>query len=93
MAAYKQIEYLHKLDHAAFDKEFEPGTIAVNSGIYRCTNCGDEAACTKGDPLPPQDHRQHIPIQGPIRWRLVVFAEQTRPEQRGNRSDRIKHRD
>jgi hypothetical protein len=34
------------------------------SGIYMCTNCGDEAACNKGDPLPPQDHRQYKPSKG-----------------------------
>ncbi len=76
MAQYKYVQYLHQNDSAEYDKTFEPGTIALNSGIYRCTNCGDEDACNKGKPLPPQNHRQHNPANGPIRWKLLVFAQQ-----------------
>ena len=51
MAQYKYGEYLHQSNHEEFDKTYAPGTIAANSGIYRCTNCGDEEACNKGNPL------------------------------------------
>ena len=76
MAQYKHGQYLHQNNHQEFDNAYEPGTIAANSGIYRCTNCGDENACNKGNPLPPQNHRQHSPANGPIRWKLLVFAQQ-----------------
>jgi hypothetical protein len=73
MAQYKYAQYLSLNQHSAFDDLNEPGTIAANSGIYRCENCGDEYACNKGNPLPPQNHKQHSPNRGPIRWRLIVF--------------------
>ena len=76
MAQYKFGQYLHQKDAPAYDETFHPGTIAANSGIYRCTNCGDEDACNKGNPLPPQNHRQHNPANGPILWKLLVWAQQ-----------------
>ena len=76
MAQYKYGNLLAQNNHEAFDTELTPGTIAPNSGIYRCTACGDENACNKGNPLPPQNHKQHSPSQGAIRWKLLVFAVQ-----------------
>jgi hypothetical protein len=76
MAQYKNGQYLHQNNHTEFDNVYAPGTNAPNSGIYRCTNCGDEDACNKGNPLPPQNHRQHNPANGAIRWQLLVFAQQ-----------------
>lgn len=75
MAQYKHGQFLQQSNHAAFDVEHQPGAIAPDSGIYRCTNCGDEYACNKGNPLPPQNHKQHPPNTGPIRWKLLVFAQ------------------
>jgi hypothetical protein len=76
MALYKYAQYLSTSDSDAFDKLWEPGQVPAHSGIYRCTNCGDEDACNKGNPLPPQNHRQHNPNLGPIRWKLLVYAQQ-----------------
>jgi hypothetical protein len=76
MALYKDGDRLQHSSHSAFDAEHVPGTVVENSGIYRCTACGDEVACNKGNPLPPQNHRQHNPAQGAIRWKLLVFAQQ-----------------
>lgn len=76
MASYKYAHYLTVNNHEAFDTELTPGTISANSGIYRCTVCGDEIAANKGNPLPPQNHHQHNPSQGSIRWKLIVFAVQ-----------------
>jgi hypothetical protein len=76
MASYKHGEYLHQNQHEEFDRVLTPGTIAANSGIYRCVGCGDEVACNKDNPLPSQNHRQHNPNQGAIRWKLLVFAIQ-----------------
>lgn len=75
MALYKDASKLTQSTHAAFDAELTPGTVVVNSGIYRCVNCGDEIAANKGNPLPPQNHHQHR--NGlPIRWKLLVCAVQ-----------------
>ena len=72
MAYYKDSNYLTKTDHALFDKLFEPGATTPYSGVYRCEVCGKEDTSIKNKPLPPQNHHQHSPYQGPIRWRLVV---------------------
>lgn len=76
MAQYKHGKYLQQSDHSAYDELHQPGATCQNSGIYRCESCGDEIASNKGDPLPPQNHRQHDPAKGAIRWRLIVFAQQ-----------------
>lgn len=76
MALYKHGQHLNQSDHEEFDKDYSPGMICPNSGIYRCQGCGDEIAANKGDPLPPQNHHQHAPGQGSIRWRLLVFSQQ-----------------
>jgi len=76
MALYKYADNLHQNSHEAFDAELSPGIVVSNSGIYRCVNCGDETACNKDNPLPPQNHHQHAPERGPIRWTLLVCAIQ-----------------
>jgi hypothetical protein len=72
MAYYKYSNYLAQSQHAYFDSLYEPGQITPYSGIYRCEECGREDTSISGKPLPPQNHHQHTPRQGPIRWRLVV---------------------
>lgn len=75
MALYQDgSELTHKVD-PKFDTTYTPGTKAPYSGIYMCTNCRDEDACNKGDPLPPQNHRQHDPAKGPIVWRLLIQTQ------------------
>lgn len=76
MALFKHGSLLFPSDGSAFDAVYHPGVPAPFSGIYRCTACGDEDACNKGYPLPPQNHRQHRPEQGAIRWQLLVFPQQ-----------------
>ena len=75
MALYKYSTNLAPSDHDAFDATHPPGTVMVNSGIYKCTGCGDEIAANKGNPLPPQNHHQHA-NSSPIRWKLTVCAVQ-----------------
>lgn len=75
MATYKHAAYLGQNNSAEFDKEHKPGDAAPHSGIYRCTGCGKEVASNAGEPLPPQNHHQHNAIQGPIRWKLIVYAD------------------
>ncbi len=78
MAQYKYPHFLNQLDHAAYDVSHAPGLICPDSGIYRCEGCGDEIASNKGNPFPPQNHHQHAPNQGAIRWKLIVFAQSKR---------------
>ena len=75
MALYKYGNYLSQSQHAAFDAQHPPGTVMVDSGIFRCVNCGDEIAANKGNPLPPQNHHQHRNGQ-PIRWQMIACAVQ-----------------
>lgn len=76
MASYKHGQYLVKSESEAFDREFKPGEDGPWSGIYRCSNCGDEVAANAGNPLPPQNHHQHTDRDTPIRWKLLVYAVQ-----------------
>ena len=72
MAVYKHAHYLIQDNSAAFDQIHPAGTATPYSGIYRCEGCGRNDVSTEGHPLPPQNHHQHSPQQGAIRWRLVV---------------------
>lgn len=74
MALYKNGNHLKQSMHAAFDEAISPGVITANPGIYRCTVCGDEIGIAKGHTLPPQNHHQHKPGHGPIKWQLIVCA-------------------
>lgn len=76
VAQYKYEKYLNKSENEAYDLLFSPGENCANSGIYRCEACGDEIASNKNNPFPPQNHHQHAPGAGAIRWRLIVFAQQ-----------------
>ncbi len=75
MAQYKYQQYLNHSNHSAYDALHSPGSNCPDSGIYRCEGCGHEIASNKNNPLPPQNHHQHSPAQGTIRWRLIVFAQ------------------
>lgn len=76
MAQYKYGNYLNQSQNEAYDTLHSPGDTCANSGIYRCESCGDEIASNKGNPFPPQNHHQHAPGSGPIRWKLIVWAQQ-----------------
>lgn len=76
MALYKYGDHLIQSNDVAFDAAHTPGTDAPHPGIYRCTSCGDEIAIAGGHSLPPQNHRQHNPANGQIRWQLLVYPVQ-----------------
>jgi len=76
MALYKYGSLLEQSSHQDFDTLHNPGDKPPDSGIYRCEVCGDEIAANKNQPLPPQNHHQHAPGKGPIRWQLLVCAVQ-----------------
>lgn len=75
MAFYKYTENLISMDHEAFDLTYGPGKQVQHSGIFRCEGCGKEIAANAGDPLPPQNRHQHGLMQGPIKWRLMVWSQ------------------
>jgi hypothetical protein len=75
MARYKYAHFLGALASDAFDQLHTPGSDTPFSGIYRCDGCGREVVAEFKKPLPPQNHHQHLPVQGLIRWRLIVFAD------------------
>jgi hypothetical protein len=72
MAYYKNGNYLTQNTNTAFDELHEPGTSSTYSGIYRCAVCGHEVTHVIDKPLPPQNHHEHSPSQGKIRWQLIV---------------------
>ena len=75
MALYKYSQFVGIDQSDVFDGVHSPGQAAPRSGIYRCEGCGREAVSTEGHPLPPQNHHEHSPLQGYIRWRLIVYAD------------------
>ena len=75
MAHFKYDQYLSRNNSDAFDNSHPPGTPVPFSGIYRCSGCNREVASNEGQPLPPQNHHAHGVGQGPIRWRLAVYAD------------------
>jgi hypothetical protein len=75
MALYKDSRYVTSSTDDAFDTPHSPGASTPHSGIYRCEGCGREVASNAPNPLPPQNHHQHTTVQGPVRWRLLVYAQ------------------
>lgn len=75
MSYYKHKEYLVHNVHQAFDTITHPGERVPHSGIYRCEGCGHEIVSTEGHVMPPQNHHQHTPTQGKIRWKLIVATQ------------------
>jgi len=76
MALYKYPGNFAQNLGPAFDETLPPGFRIKISGIYRCTQCGDEIAANKGDPLPPQNKHQHRNRALPVLWKLVAAARQ-----------------
>jgi hypothetical protein len=73
MAYYKYAANLEQEPAAPeYDLVYHPATSTPYSGVYKCQGCGREAVSTYGHALPPQNHHQHTPSQGTIRWRLIA---------------------
>ena len=75
MALYKNGAWLTKSEDATFDKVYTPGSKPDHSGIFRCLVCGREVVGESERTLPPQNHHQHNPDQGAIRWQLAVYCD------------------
>lgn len=76
MALYKDPSHFNQSSDSAFDTLHAPGSAAPHPGIYKCIACGDEIAIAGGHVLPPQNHKQHSPGQGQIKWKLIAFPQQ-----------------
>ena len=74
MATYKYPQYVIQNNSTEFDAEYLPGQTPPHSGIYKCMGCGHEVVAEQNRSFPPQNHRQHTPQQGTIRWKLLVYA-------------------
>lgn len=74
MAQFKYSNFLREANVPAFDRDWQPGQIVANGGIYRCKTCGDETAVAKGGALPANHHRHEL--LGPVVWQMIVFAQQ-----------------
>jgi hypothetical protein len=72
MAFYKDNSVLTSSNHQAFDTIHHAGEQTLYSGIYKCVGCGHEVTSVQNHTLPPQNHHQHTPAQGNIRWKLIV---------------------
>jgi len=72
MALYKYREYMEHSEDQAFDRVLAHSVAAPWPGIYRCPGCGREIGIAQGHVLPPQNHHQHRPEQGAVRWQLVA---------------------
>lgn len=72
MALYQDIRNVSQFSNDMFDKDWRPGQSPTFHGIYKCRGCGKEAAVN--EKIPPQNHHQHSLNQGPIIWRLIVWA-------------------
>lgn len=70
----KYFEKTEEPKDSVWRKLFPPGSTCPASGIYKCQACGDEVTSNKGDPLPPQNHRQHDSAQK-ISWELVAMTK------------------
>lgn len=81
MAWYKYKQYLKESVGDAYDKVHDPGKAAPHAGIYRCEGCGHEIGIAEGHTLPPQNHAQHPRHDGPVKWRLVVYADHRRAQE------------
>jgi hypothetical protein len=74
MAKYKYPHHMIQSDVTAFDKDWLPGQITLNAGIYRCRTCGDEIVVGRRQQIPTA-HHEHA-VLGPVVWQLLVFAQE-----------------
>jgi hypothetical protein len=75
MALYKNSVFLIQSADSHFDSVHQPGSVTPFSAIYRCMGCGREIVSEENRPFPPQNHHQHTPAQGSIRWKMAVYAD------------------
>lgn len=75
MALFKYQNFFDKSFDGLFDQIHFPPASTPASGIYRCEGCGKEITSEANNPLPPQNHHQHKPAEGRIRWRLIAYAD------------------
>ena len=75
MALFKNPSVFVQSADAAFDVLYNPGSVPAYSGIFRCNGCGHEVVGEHTRSLPPQNHHQHSPAQGSIRWQMTAHPQ------------------
>lgn len=78
MALYKDPQFVRLFNDDVFDIIYKPGDSATFAGIYQCVGCGHEIGIAQGHTLPAEGHPQHSESNGPISWKLLVFAQHKR---------------
>jgi hypothetical protein len=56
VAYFKDLVQLEQCDGDMLKPTHRPGEHVLESGIYRCTGCGEEITHNAGISLPPQNH-------------------------------------
>jgi hypothetical protein len=79
LALYKYPNYLTVSKSTSFDQVLPAGLHIPSGGIYRCVGCGNEIAQEANSVLPDRQHHSHTPLQGEVRWQLVVAAQSSLP--------------
>lgn len=76
MAYYTQRSHLESITNPSdvWSKEYHPSDTVPASGIYRCVGCKKEVTSNAGDKFPPQNHHQHGPGAGTVRWKMNVWT-------------------
>jgi hypothetical protein len=77
MAIYHDSTYFSHSSEEAFNQLYEAGETPRYSGIYRCTGCGRETVAEAAGPLPETNSHKHSAMQGPMKWRLIVYPRLT----------------
>jgi hypothetical protein len=77
MAVYQSAEYVRQDTDPAFDTDHKAGETTLLSGVYRCMVCGREIVSEESKLLASPNHHEHTATQGSIRWRMIVFADDT----------------
>ena len=75
MAMFKDEGHLWPSTCDVFEDDHPAGGEAPWTGIYACRECNHEIVSSEGAPLPPAHHHHHASGR-PIRWKLIVYADQ-----------------
>ncbi|MDI9349523.1 MAG: hypothetical protein QM537_05940 [Candidatus Symbiobacter sp.] len=62
------------------DRQWKPGEIAPQTGEYHCGGCGHEIHVGEHGRFPPENHHQHSPEHGAIRWQLIQGGKSDKPQ-------------
>jgi hypothetical protein len=73
MPVYHDSIYFSHSTEEAFQTLYEAGEVPRYSGIYRCVGCGRETVAEAPHQLPEKNSHKHSAVQGPMKWKLIVY--------------------